>query len=144
MVNNIQSVSDLDKLEKMYFYMQDIMVEIVSCANLVQMLYDFYKKSEHSCLVENQSVTVSVDESFDKKIFITNLRVPFHTLVINIFKLGELIVQNQELIRTYFKSDTKSKLDEFRKKYFTDKLKNYRNKYVAHHRDNKKHDFFKL
>ncbi|WGE46607.1 integron-associated HEPN domain-containing protein [Actinobacillus equuli] len=135
------SEEDKFKLEKMYFYMQDIMMEMVSCHTLIHMLCDFHKGRSYSFFQEYEKITVSVPNNINPNVFMMNVRVPFHILVINIFKLGELIKQNQALLRKSLNDETKSKFEEFKKKYFTDDLIEYRNKYVAHHRDNKKDDF---
>jgi hypothetical protein len=141
--SEIQNLSedDKNKLEKMYFYMQDIMIEMVSCSTLIQMLYDFHNGREYAFYTEYEKVILTVPKSIDRNIFMTNVRVPFHLLVVNVFKLGELINQNQRFLKDYLGDEIKSKLDSFKKKYFTSDVVIYRNKYVAHHRNNETKDF---
>ncbi len=133
---NALTEKDKNKIIDVYFYLQDASIEISSCASLIVMANSFLKHKEYREYIE-QTGQVAILYPFEgtPMAFTTMARVALHNLIINIFKICELIQNRQEVLKNI--PETNKKLNEFKKKYFTNDLKNYRNKYVAHHLDEK-------
>lgn len=119
MTQNI-SEEDQKKICAMFFYLQDISLELQACSNILHQIKEKLEDSEENVLA-----------------LATLSRVIFNYTVINVFKAGELIYNNQGFIKDYFPKSLE-KLNKFKSEFWTNDLKNYRNKYVAHHSDKKK------
>ena len=119
MTQNI-SEEDQKKICAMFFYLQDISLELQACSNILHQIKEKLEDSEENVLA-----------------LATLSRVIFNYTVINVFKAGELIYNNQGFIKDYFPKSLE-KLNKFKSEFWTNNLKNYRNKYVAHHSDKKK------
>lgn len=117
----------------MYFYMQDTAIEIKSAVNLLYIIKDFINGMPHE-IIGNNIALKAPPEPLD--LYVNISRVAFHNLIINIFKLGELIEKNQRILGNTPKF--RKLANEFRSKFFTKDLRFYRNTYVAHHSNNQK------
>ncbi|QMT30991.1 integron-associated HEPN domain-containing protein [Alysiella filiformis] len=135
---NEQSVltkEDKNTLLKMYFYFQYTAIEIQSAVNLLYMLEQFIEGKPYKEMIANEMLVLAPSQG-SLNAYVTLSRVAFHNLIINIFKLGELIEKKQGIL-THLPEFNKS-VNEFRKIFFTQDLRLYRNTYVAHHSDKNK------
>lgn len=143
LAKNELSESDKKKLIDIFFYLQDARIEISSCYSLIIMSKLFLEMKEYKEYIEKTGKLVILYPTEDKPLaFTAVVRVALHNLIINIFKISELIEKNQRILKKT--PNTNLKLNKFRSKYFTDDLKKYRNKYVAHHFDKKEGELVPL
>lgn len=121
------------KLIGMYFYLQDIMIDITSCYHSIHSISKFMNGEEYKFLVNDGKRVVFTNQSLNTESLGSGVRIPFHSLVISICKLCETI-SNPDLkaLLARLDSSIEEKFSEFYNKFYTDSLKEYRNKYVAH------------
>lgn len=133
MTSNLDKETE-DKIIALYFYLQDACLEICCCVDLMHIVKSFLEKGKYQEYIEELGVIAVLEPIEDKRnAFVSIARVAFHNLIINIFKIAELIKENQRILK-YIPRANKG-LNEFRKVFWTDDLREYRNKYVAHHSD---------
>ena len=123
MAQNI-SKEEQKKICAMFFYLQDISLELQVCSNILN----------------QAAIKLKTEGKVDIISLASLARMVFNYTVINVFKVGELIEKNQGFIKTYFPKSIEG-LNGFRKKFYTEDLKAYRSKYVAHHLDTDTNSF---
>ena len=143
MINNSISSQDKNTLTKLYFYMQDASIEIESCVSLLYIAEKFINGESYREMIREDKYLVISPSEGSLHAYVTMSRVAFHNIVINIFKLSELFEKKQRILNLI--PEFRDAANNFRKDFFTDELKFYRNKYVAHHSDKEQqNDFLSL
>ena len=128
-----------ESLVKLYFYMQDVVIEIESCVSLLYMAENFIKGEEYKDLIGDKCLIIFPSKG-SVSAYVAISRVAFHNIIINIFKLIELFEKKQKLLNLI--PNFRDRANKFRKEFDTLELRYYRNKYVAHHSDRNRQDAF--
>jgi len=137
------NISEKDNLRisQLFFYLQDISLELQACSAILEIVDKTYDNNEVEIFKDKEIIHLKLNK-INLNVLPFMAKISHQNIILNICRFAEAIKKSGcgKLLNTYC-PESQKRFNIFLKDYYTDEIIKYRNCYIAHPMDNDTNDF---
>jgi len=143
MENQIPPQNDIKLMSQLFYYLQDISLEIQSARGIVQIVHDSMTEYKKPLTIGLGILKMEIKAKGADQILEGMLKIALHNVMLNLCKAEEAVSSQGRLVRKYC-PEFQMRFNNLVNEYKMDDIRRYRNIYLAHPHDKTTKKFAKL